>query len=340
MKKGWILAAVFVLALSLATGAFAQATKGAAPAEQPRVVKERVAVMTATVQAIDLNTRIVTLKGPKGEVRDIKVGEEAVNLPQVKVGDLVTVKFYESIAVEVIKPGTVAGAGEKSAVVRAKPGEMPRGMAARQATVTATITAIDKKEGTLSLKGPEGKTVIVKVEDPKNLDKVKVGDELMITYTEALAISLEPAPKAYLHLDTRIRQDIAEPISLGPQGRCHVNQAIHLLILQRGDSGQPGLPTGGDEQEDHASDDVAKTQTIESPHERGRRRAKLALLAVHMLFPLHYFNALCHICNDFVAQVLYIKAKTLAQPGAYYDKYKKLEDTYTKKHRPTFTGDL
>ena len=195
MKKGLVVAMAVVFMLSLSTGVFAQATKGAAPAEQPRVVKERAAVMTAEVVAIDLQKRIVTLKGPKGEVRDIRVGEEAVNLPQVKVGDLVTVKFYESIAVEVIKPGTVAGAGEKSAIVRAKPGEMPGGMAARQATVTATITAIDKKEGTLSLKGPEGKMVIVKVEDPKNLDKVKVGDDLMITYTEALAISVEHAKK-------------------------------------------------------------------------------------------------------------------------------------------------
>src|SRR5512136_1142969 len=195
MKKVFVLAASAVWMLKLATGAFAQATKGAAPAEQPRVVKERVAVMTATVQAIDLNTRIVTLKGPKGEVRDIKVGEEAVNLPQVKVGDLVKVKYYESLAVEVMKPGTVSGAGEQSAIVKAKPGEMPGGMAARQSTVTATVTAIDKKKGTISLKGPEGKTVIAKAEDPKNLDKVKVGDELMITYTEALAISVEKAKK-------------------------------------------------------------------------------------------------------------------------------------------------
>ena len=81
-----------------------------------------------------------------------------MNLPQVKVGDLVTVKYYESLAVEVIKPGTAAGAGQSSAIVRAKPGEMPGGMAARQSTVTATVTAIDKKKGTLTLKGPEGKT--------------------------------------------------------------------------------------------------------------------------------------------------------------------------------------
>jgi hypothetical protein len=195
MKKVFVFAAAVAFMLSLATGAFAQATKGAAPAAQPKVLKERAAVMTAEVMAIDLKTRIVTLKGPKGEVRDIKVGEEAVNLPQLKVGDFVTVKYYESLAVEVIKPGTVSGAGEKSAIVRAKPGETPGGMAARQSTVTATVTAIDKKKGTISLKGPDGKTVVAKAEDPKNLDKVKVGDELMITYTEALAISVEKAKK-------------------------------------------------------------------------------------------------------------------------------------------------
>ena len=192
MKKGLVVAAAVVLMLSLATGAFAQAIQGAAP---PKVVKEMEAVMTATVVAIDLQTRIVTLKGEDGEVRDIKVGEEAVNLPQVKVGDLVTVKFYESIAVEVIKPGTVMGAGEKTAVVRAKPGEMPAGMVARQVSVTATITAIDKQKSTMTLKGPEGKLAVVKVQDPANLEKVKVGDELMITYTEALAISVEHVKK-------------------------------------------------------------------------------------------------------------------------------------------------
>ncbi len=195
MKKGLILVAAFVLVLSLATGAFAQATKGAAPAERPKVVKERVAVMTATVEAIDLEKRLVTLKGPKGETKTIAVGPEARNLPQVKVGDLVTVKYYESMAVEVVKPGSGTGAGQASTIVRSKEGEMPGGTAIRTATVMATVTAIDKKKGTLTLKGPEGNLVTAKAEDPKNLEKVKVGDELMITVTEALAISVERAKK-------------------------------------------------------------------------------------------------------------------------------------------------
>ncbi len=192
MKKGLIAVAAVVLVLSLATGAFSQTAQGAAPTG---VVKEMEAVMTATVVAIDLQKRIVSLKGPDGEIRDIKVGEEAVNLPQVKVGDIVTVRFYESIAVEVIKPGTAVAAGETAAIVRAKPGEMPGGMAARQVSVTATITAIDKQKSNMTLKGPEGKLNVVKVQDPANLEKVKVGDELMITYTEALAISVEHVKK-------------------------------------------------------------------------------------------------------------------------------------------------
>jgi hypothetical protein len=197
MKKGLVVAAAVVLMLSLASGVFAQykASAPAAPAEQPRVVRSAEAVMTATVVAIDLQKRIVTLKGEDGQVRDIKVGEEAVNLPQVKVGDLVTVKYYESIAVEVMKPGMAAGAGEQSAIVRSKPGEMPGGMAARQVSITAAVTAIDKQKGTITLKGPEGKVNTVKVQDPANLDKVKVGDDLMITYTEALAISVEHVKK-------------------------------------------------------------------------------------------------------------------------------------------------
>jgi len=192
MKKGLVVAVAAVLMLSLATGVFAQATQGVTPTG---VVREREAVMTATVVAVDLQNRYVSLKREDGEVRDIKVGEEAVNLPQVKVGDLVTVTFYESIAVEVIKPGTYAGTGEKTAIVRAKPGEMPGGMTARQVTMTATIMAIDMQKSTMTLKGPEGKVATVKVQDPTNLEQVKVGDELMITFTEALAISVEHVKK-------------------------------------------------------------------------------------------------------------------------------------------------
>ncbi len=194
MKKAIILTAALVMIFTLAV-AGAQEKKAEGTAEKPKVVKERAVQMTATVEAIDLGKRLVTLKGPSGETKTIAVGPEARNLPQVKVGDLVTVTYYESMAVEVVKPGSGSGAGQASTIVRAKPGEMPGGAAVRTATVMATVTAIDKKENTLTLRGPQGNTVIAEVEDPGNLDKINVGDELMITITEAIAISVEHAKK-------------------------------------------------------------------------------------------------------------------------------------------------
>jgi hypothetical protein len=63
--------------------------------------------------------------------------------------------------------------------------------------VTGTISAIDKKAKTVTLKGPSGETETLKVEDPKNLAAVKVGDMVDITYTQALAVSLDkPKPSS------------------------------------------------------------------------------------------------------------------------------------------------
>jgi Cu/Ag efflux protein CusF len=194
MKKCFVLIMVVVFGLALAVGVMAE-EKAAAKGAKPSGMKERTVKITATVQAIDLPKRVVTLKGEKGNVFDLKVGEEAKNLPQVKVGDLVTVQYYESLAFEVTKPGQAVGAGAATTVASAKPGEKPAGMAAGQVTVTATVEAIDAKTNHVTLKGPEGKTQEIKVKDPNNLKNVKVGDQVTFVYTEALAISVEPAKK-------------------------------------------------------------------------------------------------------------------------------------------------
>jgi len=158
--------------------------------------KEQTTTVTATVQALDLETRVVTLKGPQGNVFDVKVGARAKNLNQVKVGDEVVITYYESVAYRLLKPGEAPVPTTQTDVVEtAKQGAKPAGVAGSQTTLTATIEAIDLKAQTATLKGPNGKSVTVKAKDPKNLESVKVGDEVVITYTEALAISVEKAQK-------------------------------------------------------------------------------------------------------------------------------------------------
>jgi uncharacterized OB-fold protein len=161
----------------------------------PKVKEARLLTVRGTVEAIDKAKQTVTLKGPKQNltvhVRDRK------KLEAIQVGDPVRAKYYESLMIEVKKPGE----GTPSVTVEqgratSKPGETPAGAIAQQVTVNTTIVGIDKKAQTATIKGPEVNSVTVKARDPKNLDKVKVGDNVEITYTEALAISLEkPAKK-------------------------------------------------------------------------------------------------------------------------------------------------
>jgi hypothetical protein len=177
-----------LLVLSIAAVGFA--------AEPPSWQTSAVAEKTATVEAINQSTRMVTLKGPEGNSVTFKASDEVRNLAQVKVGDTVKFAYYESVAVRVLKTGEAfPAAGESSAMARAKPGEKPAGVAGTETTVNATITAIDKKAKTATLMGENGKSVTVTPLRPEKLDEVKVGDRLVITYTEAIAISVEKAEK-------------------------------------------------------------------------------------------------------------------------------------------------
>ena len=149
--------------------------------------------VTATVVEIDHKKREVTLKAADGREETFIVDEAAKNLDQVKKGDVLVVTYAEALAYEVKKPG--AGAtGIAVGAATAKPGEMPAGVIARETTVTVTITAIDEKAPTVTFKGPQGNTRTIKVKDVAKLKDVKVGDQVEITYTQALALSVEKAP--------------------------------------------------------------------------------------------------------------------------------------------------
>jgi hypothetical protein len=199
MRRTGIAFLAGLLVLSIAAVGFAAEPAGKSPAtkaEPPSWKTSSVAEKTATVEAIDQSTRMVTLKGPEGNSVTFKASDEVRNLAQVKVGDMVKFAYYESVAVRVLKTGEAfPAAGESAAMARAKPGEKPAGVAGTETSVNATITAIDKKAKTATLKGENGKSVTVTPLRPEKLDEVKVGDRLVITYTEAIAVSVEKAEK-------------------------------------------------------------------------------------------------------------------------------------------------
>ncbi len=159
--------------------------------EKPGILEGVVTELEATVEAVDHNTRKVTLKSSEGETVTIDVDERVKNLPQVEVGDKVIVEYIEAVSIQVFGPGDVApGTTVVAAAGSAEPGEKPAGVAMEEITVVATINAIDKANSLVTLMGAEGNVKTVKARNPENLEKVTVGDKVMITYTEAIGISV------------------------------------------------------------------------------------------------------------------------------------------------------
>ncbi len=159
--------------------------------QKPAVGEAVLLTMEATVAAINHDTREVTLENAEGKTVEITVSEDVKNLPQVEAGDTVTVEYMEAVSVEVMgAEGVEPGAAAATAMGTAEPGERPAGAEVQELVVVAVIEAIDRENEQVTLKGPEGNSKTVKVRDPANLEKVAVGDNVMITYTRALAINV------------------------------------------------------------------------------------------------------------------------------------------------------
>ena len=192
-----ILPALVLAAASLP--AFAQQP----PAEATVIASEpgkaaivRTVEISARVVAIDKTTRTVTLKGPKGNTVDVIAGDEVRNFDQIKVGNLVVARYIDSLFLELkkTKAGIREGA-EQQAVARAEPGQLPAAAVGRQVVILADVVAVDPKKSTITLRGPKGNVVTLPVQNPDQFKVVKKGDQVEATYTQAVALSVEPAPE-------------------------------------------------------------------------------------------------------------------------------------------------
>lgn len=168
---------------------------GAVVASAPgKAVAASKARATAVVTAIDLASRTVTLKGPKGRVFDVVAGDEVRNLEQVRVGDHVVVEYVRALAMELVKNTGIRESTERSDAVRAEAGQKPGGAVGRHITAIADVVDVNRKAKTITLKGPKGNLVELAVENPEQFKVVKKGDQVRVDYVEAVAVAVEPAP--------------------------------------------------------------------------------------------------------------------------------------------------
>jgi starvation-inducible outer membrane lipoprotein len=182
-----IVAAFLVLAV---TGLLVPAIVTEAAADKkPGVVEAELAVMTATVQAVDYKNRTITLKGPKGNVATLHVHGRVKNLDQVMVGDKLEVEFFKSVVLSVAKAEGKPEVVEETSVGVAPRGEKPGIEAVNVLEITAKVEGIDYKKRTVTLTGPQGGTVTLAVDkSAKHFNEVKKGDMVVARVSEAIVM--------------------------------------------------------------------------------------------------------------------------------------------------------
>jgi hypothetical protein len=161
--------------------------------EKPGVARVAVMSLTAAVTAVDHTARTITLQHEAGNTRTFKVSEAVENFDQIQAGDHIKVSFYESFVAYVTPPREEMPLEAKKGVVdvtapEGKPGRVLLGTH----QLTTTVEAIDVANRMVTLKGPKGNALTLPVKDDvKNLDNVKVGDQVTFQITEAMAIAVE-----------------------------------------------------------------------------------------------------------------------------------------------------
>ena len=177
------LTAALVFSLSL------QAGEKAVETEKPSFSATQTVQLTASVVGIDREANTVTLKGPEGNTETLEA--QPYNMKKIDIGDTVNVEYVQNMTIEVFaNDGMEPGAGVMAATSENMEGDTPAAMELMTTVATATVEEIDIENNTFKLKWPGGEVVEYDAQNPENLKKADVGDLVVTTYTEAIALSL------------------------------------------------------------------------------------------------------------------------------------------------------
>ena len=195
MKKNipWVLG---LAALSLWACSAQKPAENVASTTEERPSFEASSTVTAQVHVlgVDKTSRFVRVKRATGDTVNVQVGPEVKNFDQLAVGDVINVTYTEQLSIKVEPPGDLSTTSESN-MTTAAAGEKPGGTYTELEETRATITAIDKTKGTATLTDQDGSTFEVTPQIPENLDKVKIGDVVVFTHSQEVAVSVEPAKK-------------------------------------------------------------------------------------------------------------------------------------------------
>ena len=158
----------------------------------PGGVSSKVLTIVAEVSSIDYRKRSVTLEDAQGHKRTLQISPEASNFEQVKVGDQVTVKFVEEMAVAMADAQAPAEAGGAALVAKAADGKKPAILLADTRELTAVVKAVDLAQHSATLEFADGSSRTVAVRPDVALSSDAVGRHVLIRISNAMALAVTP----------------------------------------------------------------------------------------------------------------------------------------------------
>lgn len=187
MKSTKIYAIVFLVMTFLWVDTYAQE-------KRPSREKWDQISMQGTITEINAETREITLMGTDGGLVTITAGEDVERFDEIAVDDVIKFDYYTYMKAEFRDP-TPEEVAEPVQMI-AEAGKAPEGIdpaAAVGAVVKAVVTieALNRPFMLATVSGPNGNYVSIPMEDEKLMTELHIGEVLILTYAEAVAVALE-----------------------------------------------------------------------------------------------------------------------------------------------------
>ena len=161
-----------------------------------RPPKEKLSLITTQGKVTEINkeTRKVTLMGPQGELVSVTASDAVARFDEIAVGDVVTFDYYTYMKAEFRQP--TAEELEEPLVVLVEGGRAPdsmgpAGIVGAEVKAVVTIVILNLPYMQVTVKGPRGNYTTLPMEDAELITQLHIGEVVILTYTEAMAVSLE-----------------------------------------------------------------------------------------------------------------------------------------------------
>jgi len=159
--------------------------------------REVVKTLAATITAINLDTREVTIKGKQGNELTLVADPQITRLSEFHVGDEIVLDYSVSLAADIRQPTPEELAKPYSVIedtTKATADKAPGVEGYKIIEAVVTVEGLDRQTKTVTVKGPKGNYVAIKVKDPATLEKLRLGDVALVVYSESFALRLEKVP--------------------------------------------------------------------------------------------------------------------------------------------------